>query len=350
MLRQTSNVLPLMYMDKFGTVATTLGLMALSLATVATARAAPTLSSAKTPPAKVSKPRDTTALWRACFKKPPTAELLGGIALPKGATLDAAYTVAQFASWYADKTGGGMRSYRFTLRGRSQREVGQFFFDQKLVPVDNGVAYDRPRSDFRLGDNARSQLTVSCDTTDEVVCTMDFRFVETAVGASAQPRRSTCPPNGFVPQQIVPRSVVAAALPRQWTNDYRNSTVADWQTFFTTHPATESNLGVMLHSALRFDAVASAAPTQRGGKRGRFTYVFAVANDKIAPIVAWYKAQYPGVEATEIAKGTAYALNINADDQLLLSCEKKLCTMTMSLLRSANTSDSQNQPRHAGRR
>ena len=324
--------------------------MALSLATVAPAIAAPPLSSDNKPPAKVTKPSDTTALWRACFKKTPTAESLGGIALPKGTTLDAAYTVAQFASWYADKTGGGLRNYRFTLRGRSQREVGQFFFDQKLVPVDNGVAYDRPRSDFRLGENARSQLTVSCDTTEEVVCTMDFRFVETAVGTSAQPRRSICPPGGFVPQQIVPRSAVATPLPRQWTIDYRNSTVTDWQTFFAAHAPTEAQLGVMLHSSLRFDAIASAAPTQRGGKRGRFTYVFAVATDKIAPIVAWYKAQYPGVEATEIAKGAAYALNINADDQLLLSCEKKVCTVTMSLLRSANTSDSQNPPRHAGRR
>lgn len=270
--------------------------------------------------------------------------------MPKSSTLDTAFTVAQFASWYADKSGGGLRNYRFTLRGRSQREVGQFFFDQKLVPVDSGVAYDRPRSDFRLGDNARSHLTVSCDTTDEVVCTMDFRFVETAVGSGGQPRRSTCPPAGFAPQQIVPRSVVAAVLPQQWTTDYRNSTVADWQTFFAAQAPTEASIGVMLHSALRFDAVASAAPTQRGGKRGRFTYVFAVGNDQIAPIVAWYKSQYPGVEAIEIVRGAAYALNINADDQLLLSCEKKSCTMTMSLLRSANTSDSQNQPRHAGRR
>ena len=337
-------------MENIGTVATTFGLMALSLATVSSALAAPSQPASKQPAAKATKPVDTTAMWRACFKKSPTPEALGGIALPKGATIDATYTVAQFASWYADKTGGGVRTYRFTLRGRSQREVGQFFFDQKLVPIDNGVVYDRPRSDFKLSDNARSQLAVSCDTSDEVMCTFDFRFVETAPANQATPRRSVCPAKGFVPQQIVPRSVVAAALPRQWTIDYRNSTVADWQTFFASHAPSEANLGVMLHSALRFDPIASAAPTQRGGRRGRFTYVFTVANDKVVPVVNWYKAQYPGVDATEISKGTAYALNVNADDQLLLSCEKKLCTMTMSLLRSANTSDSQNQPRHAGRR
>ncbi len=344
-------------MEKIGTMVATLVSMGL-LAASRPATAAPALSTAAKPAAKpVAKPAgkpaapiDTTAVWRACFKKPPSTESLGGIVLPKGAVFDSTFAVAQFTSWYADKTGGGARNYRFTLRGRSQREVGQFFFDQKLVPIENGGADAEPRSAFRLDATARSQLRLHCDTSDEVLCTMDFRFVEAAIDGNSKPRRSECPTGGFVPQQTVPRAAVPAPLPRQWTFDYRNSTVSDWQTFLTTHPPTEANLGVMLHNALRFDAIASAAPSQRGGRRGRFTYIFTVANNNISPIVAWYKAQYPGVEVTEITKGTAYALTINADDQLLLSCEKKLCTMTMSLLRSANTSDTQNPPRHAGRR
>lgn len=282
---------------------------------------------------RVKKPK----LWQQCFKNAlPSIANLGGVELPTAAKFD-------------DKTSGEAlgnptkRSYYFTVRGKSQREIGQFFFNQKLVPISGQPATALPRTVFQLSADATSTLTVQCDASDEVMCAIEFRFAPKNLAAAKCPTLGT-------PNEMAPRSVVAAALPIEWTRDYRNSTEADWKTFFAKHPPTEAGLGLVLHPALRFDAAASAAPSHRGGKRGRFTYVFNLKTEQRQTVVDWYTASLPGVEVVPLDKAGSMAMNANADDQLLFNCDKKGCVLTMSLVRADNTADDSNPPRHAGPR
>jgi hypothetical protein len=280
--------------------------------------------------------KKVTATWKTCFgKAQPTSKILGGVELPPDASFIDDGSALQWNT---------ARVFKFAVRGKSQREVGQFLFNQKLLEVPNQPAADMPRSVFQLSADSRSQLTVQCDTAEVVSCTFEFRFAEPIATG-----RNGCPSKLTAPAVPVPRAMVAAPLPAIWSVDYRNSTVADWQKFFVAAAPTEPTVGLPLHPLLKFDAAASAAPSQRGAKRGRFTYVFSFSIEKLSDIESWYATKFPAAEQIDLENQSS-VLRTNDDEQLLFSCSKKSCSLTMSLVRSNNTSDYQNLPRHAGPR